>query len=322
MTERARIRRGSSPRGGQPPAIARRGVVAAKTARKAVATRAVATIPLPADRLARLWRGSLYGIAALGVVGAAWAVGLPGMVGTQLGELAGIAGLSVRHVEIQGIHRMDRLPVYSVALDQTSTAMPLVDLGEIRRKLLKFGWVADARVSRRLPDTLLVDIVERQPAAIWQSGGKLALIDGTGVVLAPVDPKAMPDLPVIVGPGANTRTADLDGLLAAAPRLKPMVGGATWVGGRRWDVRFASGETLALPEGETLERTAFAKFDRMDQFARLLGRGFVRFDMRIPDKFVVRVSREPGAVVGDPVPARPVTPAIAAPPPPAGTDAV
>ena len=93
-----------------------------------------------------------------------------------------------------------------------------------------------------------------------------------------------------------------------------MVNGATWIGGRRWDVRFASGETLALPEGGAQERAAFAKFDRMDQFARLLGRGFVRFDMRIPDKFVVRVSREPGAVVSDP--------AAAAPPRPAGTDAI
>jgi cell division protein FtsQ len=28
--------------------------------------------------------------------------------------------------------------------------------------------VQDARVSRRLPDTLVVDIVERTPSAVWQ----------------------------------------------------------------------------------------------------------------------------------------------------------
>ena len=32
----------------------------------------------------------------------------------------------------------------------------------IRDRLLRFGWVKDARVSRRLPDTLVIDIVERQ----------------------------------------------------------------------------------------------------------------------------------------------------------------
>jgi cell division protein FtsQ len=32
---------------------------------------------------------------------------------------------------------------------------------------------------------------------------------------------------------------------------------------------------------------------------QLLGRGLVRFDMRIPGKFIVRVSKEPGSTVPD-----------------------
>ena len=316
MTERARIRRGAQPRGAKPPAIARRSAAAAQATRKAVTTRAVATIPLPAERLARWWRLLMVAIVAIGAVAALWVIGVPQTIGTQLGELAGAAGFEVKRVEIQGIRRMDRLPVYSVALDQRSTAMPLVDLAEIRAKLLRFGWVADARVSRRLPDTLLVDIVERQPAAMWQSNGRLSLIDPTGRVLAPVDPRAMPDLPVIVGPGANRMTRDLTAVIAAAPRLKPLIAGATWVGGRRWDLRFQSGETLALPAGEAEESAAIAKFDRMDQQVRLLGQNFVRFDMRLPGRFVVRVSREPGAEAG--------LPQIAPnqPPAPVGTDAI
>ncbi|WP_419828104.1 cell division protein FtsQ/DivIB [Sphingomonas sp.] len=316
MSERAKIRRGATPRGGQPPAIARRGAAAAKATRKAVATRAVRTLPIAPERVKAIWRWTITAIVLLGVLAALWVVRVPQMIGTELGELAGAAGLTVKRVEIQGVHHMDRLPVYSVALDQTSTAMPLVDLSDIRAKLLRFRWVADARVSRRLPDTLLVDIVERVPVAIWQVGGRLSLIDGTGMVLAPVDPRAMPDLPVMVGPDANRQTADLGALLGAAPRLKPLIAGATWVGGRRWDVRFQSGETLALPEGDAEERAAFAKFDRMDQAARLLGQGFVRFDMRVPGRFVTRVSREPGAEVNELV----ATPA--GPPAPAGTDAV
>jgi cell division protein FtsQ len=93
-----------------------------------------------------------------------------------------------------------------------------------------------------------------------------------------------------------------------------MFAGATWVGTRRWDVRFQSGETLALPEGDAAAKAAYAKFDRMDQAARLLGQGFVHFDMRIPGKFVVRVSKEPGHEVTDPT--------TNPPPAPAGTDAV
>jgi cell division protein FtsQ len=312
VTERARIRRGAQPRTRRQPVIARRGAAAAQATRKAVATRALATIPLPAATIRNFTRKIVFATIGIAILGALWIAGVPQMIGTQVGMLVGAAGFSVKRVEIQGIHHMDRIPVYSVALDQTSTAMPLVNLTEIRDKLMKFGWVADARVSRRLPDTLLVDIVERQPAAIWQYQGKLSLIDKDGVVLQPVDPQAMPDLPIVVGPNANTRAEALTGLLEAAPRLKPMFAGATWVGDRRWDVRFNSGETLALPEGDAASKAAYAKFDRM------LGKGFVRFDMRIPDKFVVRVSQEPGHQIPDVNAAVPAT----TPPAPAGTDAI
>lgn len=309
MSERARIRRGAQPRHKRSTA-ARRGAATVNAKRKAMTGRALATLPMPAEQLAHLGRRLAWLGVACGVLTGLVIAKVPQAAGAELGELVGKAGFSVKRVEIQGIHHMARLPVYSVALDQTSTAMPMVDLDQIRSKLMQFGWVADARVSRRLPDTLLVDIVERQPAAIWQYQGKLNLIDKDGVVLQAVDPQAMPDLPVVVGPGANGEATALTALLDAAPRLKPMFAGATWVGTRRWDVRFQSGETLSLPEGDDEAKTAYAKFDRMDQAARLLGQGFVHFDMRIPGKFVVRVSKEPGHEVA---PASTV---------PAGTDAI
>ena len=76
-------------------------------------------------------------------------------------------------------------------------------MSAIRDRLLQFGWVKDARVSRRLPDTLVIDIVERTPAALWQNNGRLALIDSEGVVLDRVPVDKMPDLPLLIGPGAN-----------------------------------------------------------------------------------------------------------------------
>ncbi|HEY5721377.1 MAG TPA: cell division protein FtsQ/DivIB [Allosphingosinicella sp.] len=234
---------------------------------------------------------------------------VPQMIGVSISEAIGQAGFAVKRVEIKGLDRMERLPVYNVALDQQSMAMPLVDLDGTRRRLLEFGWVREARVSRRLPDTLVVDIVERRPAAIWQYRNQLALIDMDGVVLEPVRLEAMPDLPLVIGPAANHHAAELGRLIEAAPQLKPIMAGASWVGGRRWDLRFQSGEVLALPEGEEASRKALAHFVRMDQATQLLGRGFSRFDMRIAGKFVVRVSNKPGtqipAVVPEPPPLAP-----------------
>src|SRR3546814_5745867 len=64
---------------------------------------------------------------------------------------------------------MDELPVYALALGQHERAMPSVDLASLRAQLMQLGWVEDARVSRRLADTLIIDIVERKPAAVWRS---------------------------------------------------------------------------------------------------------------------------------------------------------
>lgn len=236
--------------------------------------------------------GTALGLAVL------QAFGVPAMAGNEVASAFGRAGLEVKRVDLRGIKNMDRLTVYAIAFDQHSMAMPLVDLDEVRAKLLRYGWVQDARVSRRLPDTLVVDIVERTPAAVWQYQGRLRLIDSAGVVLEDVSGEATRDLPLLIGPNANIHAGELAELVAKAPSLKPVIAGATWIGERRWDLRFQSGETLALPEGADEASRALVKFARLDGSQRLLGRGFLRFDMRDPTRFVARVDRQVRTIDG------------------------
>jgi cell division protein FtsQ len=231
------------------------------------------------------------GLFALAGV-AAHALGVTAKVQEEWAQAVGRAGFQVKKVEVVGADRIDRLKVYDIALAQKDRSMAAVDLEDVRGDLMTYGWIKDARVSRRLPDTLVVDIVERTPAAIWQNGGRLSLIDEKGVVLEPVNVATMPDLPLVIGPNANRRSQDLDRLLAEASSLKELLAGATWVGNRRWDLRFRSGETLSLPEGEAEAKAALAKFAHMDGANRLLGRGILRFDMRDPQRFVLRLPHE------------------------------
>jgi cell division protein FtsQ len=234
-----------------------------------------------------------------------WALRIPQMVGGTIGESVGEMGFAVKRVEIKGAEHVRKIDVYNIAFDQPSSAMPLVDLETTRQRLLQFGWVRDARVSRRLPDTLVVDIVERRPAAIWQNNQRLALIDMDGVVLEAVRLDAMPDLPLLIGPAANLHAAELSRLTLAAPNLRPALAGASWVGGRRWDLRFQSGEVLALPEGEAAARKALVKFASMDQSVQLLGKGYVRIDMRDPTRMLVRLPGAPGSTVPEIAPEAP-----------------
>jgi cell division protein FtsQ len=274
-----------------------------KAARVSVPRKLAARLPVEQAQANRVLHW-VFGLFALAIVGVALvALDIPHKAALAAGEMVGDAGFRVKSVDIQGIRRMDPRPVYDIALDQKTTAMPLVDVTDIRKRLLEFGWVKDARVSRRFPDTLVIDIVERKPAALWQDEDRLTLIDAEGVVLDRVPVAQMPDLPLLIGKGANAQALPLDRLLSKAPSLKAQLLSATWIGQRRWDLAFQSGELLMLPESEAAALSALTRFAKMDQSAGLLGRGFVSFDLRNPNKtMTVRLPRKPGEpVVPEPV---------------------
>jgi cell division protein FtsQ len=284
------IKRGTPPRRVQPK---RRG-----KPKQSRLDRLLAQLPVSEATLRKAATRGILGIGAAAVLTAGVYAGVPAMVGTALGEAAGRAGFRLDEVQAPGLKHMDFMTVNAIVLEQQTRALPLVDLDRIRERLLAYGWVKDAAVSRRYPNKILVRITEREPAAVWQHNGELTLIDAEGVLLDPVERDAIPDLPLVIGPGADKQEANYQKLLSAAPALKPRVVAATWVGNRRWDLRFDSGETLKLPEeGAAAALLDFAKRDGANP---LLGRGWLSFDMRDPAKMVVRKPKQENREVADP----------------------
>jgi len=269
----------------------------------------VPRIPLPDGLLRRVRNWTLGLFVAGACIGGLIAMGVPQMTGMAAAHTLGRMGFTVRNIQLTGLHQVDRDTVYRIASEAHGQDMPLVDLTQLRSQLLQIGWIEDARVSRRLPDTLAIDLVERVPAAVLQRNQQLALIDAQGHILAAVDAHTMPvQLPLVIGDGVEAHIAQLQALIASQAPLKQLIEGATWVGQRRWDLRFQSGETLSLPEGDDAAIKALALFAKKDQEARLLGQGYVRIDMRDPSRMVVRTSADPGTRIQDPAPP-PVDPA-------------
>ncbi|OAN57148.1 cell division protein FtsQ/DivIB [Sphingomonas sp. TDK1] len=311
QAQRATTRRGDKPK---PRSTARR------PQRAGVLDQAIAGLPVSPETLHKLVTWSIVGAVGAVVLTIGILAGVPQMIGIGFAQAVGDAGLKVDEIQIDGLKRMDRETVYDQVLDQNSRAMPLVNLADVRARLLQFPWVKDARVSRRLPSTLHIAIEERIPAAVWQNHGQLMLIDPSGVPLEAVSPEAMPDLPLLIGEGANTQEAARKHLLETQPGLKPLVKATSWVGNRRWDIFFTSGEKLQLPEGEDEAIAALKKFVQIDGTQRLLGRGYLGFDMRDANKLVVR--RQGVIEPPQPTPSAPTVAPIApttTTTPPAGT---
>lgn len=288
---------------------------AKKSSKVAVPKKIAKRLPVDQARVNKI-AGVVFGglVLAIGAV-VLVALDIPAKAERVAGTAVGHAGFTVSGYQITGINHMDRKLVDGVVADELHRAttesgadkapQALVNVSGIRQRLLAYGWVKDARVSRRLPDTLVIDIVERTPAALWQNQGQLALIDSDGVVLDRVPIDKMPDLPLLIGPGANGHEQQLGRIMAEVPTLKPQLASATWVGDRRWDLSFQSGETVALPEGEDAAKAALAKFARVDKQSGLLGRGIVRFDLRVPGKMTVRLPRSPGEPIDPDAPLKP-----------------
>ena len=78
-------------------------------------------------------------------------------------------------------------------------------------------------------------------------------------------------------------------LLDAAPAMRPQLRSAEWVGNRRWNLTFKTGQVLALPEGKDQSSKALMTFAQLDGRNRLLGGKAVAFDMRAPDRIYLRV---------------------------------
>jgi cell division protein FtsQ len=246
------------------------------------------TLPFSEQEVQRVVTWISLAVLTILALVAAQYTGVTAAAYQQYAALAAKAGFEVQRVEVTGMERVDQVKVYQLVFAQKDRAMPLVDIKKVRADLLQYGWIKDARVARRLPDMLAVEIIERKPTAIWQRNGKYSLIDAEGNVLENIRPGEGGDLPMLNGIDANQHTVALNILLDNASALKSQVSGATWVGNRRWDLQFQTGETLALPEGEAEAAKALLNFARMDGVHRLLGRDLIHFDLRDPNRAYFR----------------------------------
>jgi cell division protein FtsQ len=246
-------------------------------------------LPFTEEQWSRIWLAMIIGGGVAIAFVIASLAGVPALAQAQIAAIASDAGFEVRHVRVTGTSRMDEQQVYARALATRNQAMPDVDIAMLREELRALPWVKDARVSIQLPHTLAIDIVERTPHAVLERPDRLMLIDAAGVELEPVAADKAKGMLRLAGPGAGKQAQALETLLAAAPALAPKVEAAEWVGNRRWNITFTTGQLLALPEGEVESATALVKFARLDGKNRLLGGKVIAFDMRTPPRLYLRL---------------------------------
>jgi cell division protein FtsQ len=106
--------------------------------------------------------------------------------------------LMVKKVVLLNINRVSRTQVQATAgLDKPTNILGL-DLNVMAANLRDLAWVEDVTITRKLPDTVIIDITERRPTTLIHLGS-LYYLDRNGTPFKKLDSKEKPELPIITG---------------------------------------------------------------------------------------------------------------------------
>ncbi len=240
-------------------------------------------------RSARL--GAAFGLLLLLAAGPYW-LWSSGWVGDQFRTLqhswfahTAAAGLTASNIFVTGRNETAAADV-TLAL-KVHNALPLLEFNPTaaRTQLKTLTWVKDARVERRFPNTIRVDLTERTPVGFYQHNGQLVLVDEEAVTLATDGLGRWAGLPVLVGEGAPKAAPAVLDALRSHPELYKRVKAMTFFNQRRWNLRMNNNIDVLLPEADMPK--ALERLQRAQDDGRLLDKDISAVDLRLKDRLII-----------------------------------
>lgn len=256
------------------------------------------SVAVPFGRRLPRHLGTVLTLAVFGAVGLAGCVAggqyeaFVAANGRPLHLVGRALGLGLDRVTLSGIAQLREGEVLGAAGLDSRTSLAFVSVTEVRERLQALPLVGSVSVRKIYPHELVVELVEREPNALWQRDGALAVVAGDGTVIDGLRDARFVNLPLVVGEGANLRTREYLSLLEAAGPLRGRIRAGTLVSGRRWTLK-VDGVDVRLPEQGAA--AAMARLVKLQSENRILERDIIAIDLRLPDRVVVRLTEEAAA---------------------------
>jgi cell division protein FtsQ len=201
------------------------------------------------------------------------------------GRLAPILGYSAQTIRIGGLKRQSPQRVLAALGIEPGSPLFGFDVDIARRLLENIDWIEQANVRSVFPNTLEIDIVEREPFAIWQRDGSYYVIDRAGIAMSLDISSYAGMLPLVTGHGAQLAVYELVNQLESHSGVRAKVTAAARIGGRRWTLYFANNVKVALPEDKVEEALSWIEW--ADAEYGLLSKGIVSVDLRLSHRAVI-----------------------------------
>lgn len=199
--------------------------------------------------------------------------------------VASVIGAQVSEVLVEGVTYTNPNILRDVIGLQNGDSLVSFDVADTRARIEALDWVRLATVRRQLPSTVHVEVYEYVPVALLEDEGESWVIDNTGHRITAADER-FAELPRVSGDGAPGEIAALLVQLAAFPALRQKLVQAEYIGQRRWDVTFAPGVRVQLPEQNAT--VAVQKLLLLDERRGVLQQTGLEIDLRLQDRIVIR----------------------------------
>ena len=161
-----------------------------------------------------------------------------------------------------------------------------IDMDGAQARVESLSWVDRAVVRRLWPDRIVVQIIERQPYALWQHQGEIKVVDVKGAAITDANAAQFTHLTLFVGESAGDEAADIRQMMGEFPQIARRVESFVNVSGRRWDMVLDDGAVrVMLPEKNM--RNALRNLQDMQAQTRLLDRKIETIDMRLPGRLTL-----------------------------------
>ena len=194
-------------------------------------------------------------------------------------------GLKLQNVRLVGVSDIASPDIKKAMKFERGQPLALMDLAKVQADIEAVGWVKEASVRRQFPGLLIVSVVERPRLAVWQYQGKNSVIDDQGHVIPEAAASKFPELPYIVGEGANEVAPDIIELMQARPALMQKTYALQRVDTRRWNILLKNGAVIKLPALN--QDQAMIKLDSLIAQQRVLDQGLAEIDLLDPNSLVV-----------------------------------
>ena len=236
------------------------------------------------------WQGYGKGAAlvlAVAALGAGWHYRVP-VVERAQEFIARATDAQVENVLVEGATYTPRDELLA-ALD-IQKGQPLVGVNTMaaRARLEKLPWGRLAAVEKQLPHGIRVVVYEHTPLArVKDEDGQIWVVNKDGAPVVVDEANRFAALPLLDGKGAAEAAAKLFAVLAEWPNLTAQLKDADFVGGRRWDLTFASGVTVQLPEENPSH--ALTVLADLEKARHVLTLPAGEVDLRLPDRVTLRL---------------------------------